>query len=117
MIAKWTRPKVTTTLKGIYSFIECFSPNYGNQTRMATYTNQWYYDYTNTWKEALTITYTKDATGRDNQRRDVIGGVYTDPSVFYLKIDGFFNETGVAGTKYTRQAKGVPPPVDFTKLP
>jgi hypothetical protein len=117
LIAEWTRPKITTTLKGIYSFIECFSPSYGNQTRMATYTNQWYYDYTNTWNEALTITNTKDATGNDNQRRDVIGGVYTDPSVFYLKTGGFFNETGVAGTQYTRQAKGVPPPVDFTTLP
>lgn len=58
---------------------------------MATYTNQWYYDYTNTWKEALTITNTKDATGNANQRRDVIGGLYTDPTAFYLKTGGFFN--------------------------
>lgn len=83
--------KITTTLKGIYSFIECFDPSYGNVTRMATYTNQWYYVYTNTWKEALTITNTKDATGNANQRRDVIGGLYTDPTAFYLKTGGFFN--------------------------
>jgi hypothetical protein len=44
LIAEMTRPKIQTYLTGIYSFLECFDDDSGNQTRMGYYGNQWYYD-------------------------------------------------------------------------
>lgn len=63
LIAEWRRPKISTYLRGIHSFIECFNPLYGNQTKMGVFTNQWYYDNSKTWREALRMRFTKDATG------------------------------------------------------
>lgn len=63
LVAEWRRPKIHTYLKGIHCFIECFNPSYGNQSKMGIYANQWYFDHTKTWKEALKVRYTKDATG------------------------------------------------------
>lgn len=84
---------------------------------MGIYANQWYFDHTKTWKEALKVRYTKDATGNQNKRRDVNGGLYANQTAFYLKTGGFFNETGVVGASFIREAKGIPPLVDFNTLP
>jgi hypothetical protein len=111
-----TRPKVQTYLKGVYSFIECFSPDMGNVTRMGYYGNQWYYDSTSTWKESTSASLGLDDAGRTKIRRDVEGGVY-NRNMYFMRNGGFFNTTSVPGTLYTRIANQVPPNIDFNTLP
>jgi hypothetical protein len=116
LIAQITRPKIQTYLTGIYSFIECFDPDKGNQTRMGYYGNQWYYDSTNTWKESKSVSYAEDDAGNTNIRRDVQGGVY-NRNMFFMKNGGFFNTTSVPGTIYTRVSNKVHPKINFSTLP
>lgn len=116
-MAEFTRPKVKTFLNGLYSFIECFNPDYGNQTRLATYGNQWYYDSSNSWKEVTSMTFTHDATADENLRRDVEGGLYIGKNAFFLKSGGFFNKYTPAYTSFTREANKIHPKVDFAALP
>lgn len=117
LIAQWTRPKIQTYLTGIYSFLENFNPSNGNLTRMGVYGNQWYYDSSNTWRQALSMDYTRDATANDNQRRDANGGVYTGQTSFFLKMGGFFTSKTAQGTPFTRKAKKVAPKINFNALP
>lgn len=116
LIAEMTRPKVKTSLTGIHSFIECFDPDKGNQTRMGYYGNQWYYDSTNTWKESISASLGVDDAFRTKIRRDVEGGVY-NRNMYILKSGGFFNTSSASGTVYTRIAKKIPPNVNFATLP
>lgn len=115
LIAQWTRPKIVTSLTGIYSFIENFDTNYGDKTRKANYGNQWAYDGTKQ-VEITGAYFTVDSTGNDHKRRDFNGGLDLGNSVFFLQNTGFFNETGTPYQSYTRTSTTAPT-IDFTSLP
>lgn len=82
---------------------------------MAYYGNQWIYDASKTWKESVKMQTTVDSTAKNNQRRDVDGGVFNE-SRYFLKNGGFFNTTITQYASFTRTTKGVPPSIDLTAL-
>lgn len=115
LIASFKRPKTNTYLKGLYSFLENFEPETGNQARQAKYGNQWAFDAKKGWVEISKITFTADATARIGYRKDYEGGNSGDG--FYLKNCGFSNETTAIKTTFERPLKNMKPQVDFAKLP
>jgi hypothetical protein len=64
LIASFLRPKIVTYLKGIYSFLENFNPNSGDQERLAFYGNQWVCDQAGVWTEVTEMKLTADNTAR-----------------------------------------------------
>lgn len=63
------------------------------------------------------MSYSRDSTANDNQRRDADGGVYTGQTSFFLKNGGFFNSKTVQGATFTRKAKKIAPKINFDTLP
>ena len=51
LISSLRKPKTSTTLTGMYSFLENFVPNAGCYTRMGEYGNQWVCDVGGKWHE------------------------------------------------------------------
>jgi hypothetical protein len=115
LIASFKRPKTNTYLKNLYSFLENFEPETGNQARQATYRNQWAFDTKKGWTEISKISFSADATARLGYRKDYEGGNSGDG--FYLKNCGFSNETTDIKTTFERPLKNIKPQVDFSKLP
>ncbi len=115
LIASFKRPKTSTYLKGLYSFLENFDPEKGNIKRMAYYGNQWVLDTKGKWSELNNITFTADDTARKNFRKDYGGGV--SGNTFYLKNCGFYNDFTPIDQAFTRQATKQRPVIDFLKLP
>jgi hypothetical protein len=115
LIASFRRPKTTTYLKRLHSFLENFVPNTGYKSRMLYYTNQWVYDTNNQWQEITQATFTADATARKGARVDYFGGA--NGNQFFLKNCGFFNTKLNIGSSLNRTAAGNPPHIDFTSLP
>ena len=115
LIASFKRPKTNSYLNGLYSFLENFIPETGNQTRQAKYRNQWAFDTKKGWVEISKITFTADATARIGYRKDYEGGNSGDS--FYLKNCGFSNEITAIKTTFERPLKSLKPQVDFAKLP
>ncbi len=113
-IATWNRPNTTTYLKGLYSFVEDFDPDYGYLEKKAFFGNQWIRDSQGNWTEVTTASFTTDATGKNKQRLDFAGGVSNNE--FYLQMDGFFNPTTI-NSSLERSSNGNPPSIDFSKLP
>ncbi|TAH18264.1 MAG: DUF3472 domain-containing protein [Cytophagales bacterium] len=114
LIASFKRPKTSTYLTNLYSFLENFIPETGNTERMAYYGNQWAVDKQGKWTELKAITFTADDTARKNFRKDYSGG--TSGNTFYLKNCGFYNDFTVIDKKFTRNAIGKQPLIDFSKL-
>ena len=116
LIASFRRPKTDTHLRGFHSFLESFSPAHGYLGRRAFYGNVWVCDVKNRWHECTRARFTVDPTGGGRHRLDFTGGA--DGKHFFLRNCGFFNETGRAGTVFTRSATGMDrPDVDLTALP
>lgn len=115
LIASFKRPKTNTFLKGLYSFLENFEPETGNQARQAKYGNQWAFDSKKGWVEISKIRFTADATARIGYRKDYEGGNSGDD--FYLKNCGYSNETTAINTPFERPLKSNKPQIDFAKLP
>lgn len=116
LVASFERPKSGNYLKGLHSFLECFSPQTGDQTRRGDYKNQWVIDANGNWYEITTASFSADNTARKNYRKDYAGGV--DDKAFYLKNCGFFNDFTPIATPLQRKPSGKPHPViDFNKLP
>ncbi len=113
LIASWKRPKTSTYLKSLYSFIENFIPETGATTRMAYYGNQWAKPTLGNWTELTKGT----VTGSDERvyRKDYAGGI--DGNNFYLKISGFFSQNTPLNQLYTRPTMATPPNIDFSTLP
>ncbi len=113
VIASWKRPKTSTYLKSLYSFIENFNTETGNIARMALYGNQWVRENGGTtWKELKRAT----LTGSEAVfRKDYAGGI--EGSNYYLKISGHFNQFTELNTTFTRQSLNVPPSIDLSTLP
>jgi hypothetical protein len=115
LIASFKRPKTNTYLRGLYSFLENFIPETGNQERMGYFDNQWVYNSQNGWTEVNQITFTADNTARKGYRVDYDGGVQNGK--FYLRNCGFFNENTTLNQKFTRPKSGAPLKFDFKELP
>jgi hypothetical protein len=115
LIASFKRPQTITYLTHLYSFLENFIPETGDQTRMGFYTNQWIMDGKGQWHELINAFYTADATAKGGYRKDYAGGV--DGDHFFLRNDGFFNDFIKPNQSFTRKATGEKPTIDFTHLP
>lgn len=116
LIASFRRPfPPALHLESLYSFLENFDTDTGDQSRMAYYGNQWVYDTEGNWHEMTTAEFTNDSTGDSGVRLDFDGGA--DGNVFYLRNDGFFSDvTGVQYNNYNRTANGTPPNINFSQL-
>lgn len=112
-IATWRRPHTTSYLKGLYSFLENFQPEYGYRTRRANFNNAAYYD--DQWHSVKHAVFTTDATYNKGQRVDAVGAA--DNSGFFLKIGGFFDDTVLPGTMLENKVAGKLPDIDFSQLP
>ncbi len=115
LIASFRRPKTDTWLKGLYSFLENFNTDTGDQSRKALYGNQWVHDSSNKWTEITKIKFTADATARKESRLDYAGGV--EGNRFFLKNCGFFSEKTTIDLFFDREANGNAPEIDFNNLP
>lgn len=115
LIAKLRRPKTSTYLTGVHSFLENFIPSTGNHARKGEYGNQWVYTTEGTWVELTNAKFTFDATASAGDRLDYAGG--TTGSTFYLKNCGFFSENTSYGVTFSRTPSGTAPEIDFSSLP
>jgi len=116
LIASFERPQSAVYLKGIYSFLENFAPDTGDQSRQAYYKNQWAVDAKGNWHEVTEAIFTADHTARANYRKDYAGG--TDTAGFYLKNCGFFdNYTNIKTVLKGKVTDKQHPEIDFSKLP
>ena len=88
--------KSSTTLTGMYSFLENFVPNAGCYTRMGEYGNQWVRDVGGKWHEMTTARFTQDATANKQVRLNYTGGVRQE-NKFCLKNCGFCPQTPLVG--------------------
>lgn len=115
LIASFKRPKTSTNLKSLHSFLENFMTETGNVSRMGLYNNQWVRTVNGQWLELTEAKFTGDATARKNYRKDYAGGVLN--SQFYLRNCGFFNDFVPLDGTFKRNAANTPPNLNFSSLP
>lgn len=115
LIASFRRPKTTTSLKRLHSFLENFNPEKGDKTRKGIYTNQWIRTNRGEWIALREARFTADATARKEARLDYSGGV--ENSGFFLQNCGFFNDKTVIDSRFTRPESGKAPDIDLQILP
>lgn len=115
LIARFNRPQTNGYFSSLYSFVENFEPDNGDQIRMANFKNQWLGDSKSNWYEVTGATYTGDATAKSNYRKDYAGGMAS--GTFFLKNGGFFNDLVPLNTSFERPANRKPPVIDLTNLP
>ena len=113
LIAQFRRPKTSTYLTRLYSFLENFIPDQGIHERRGLYQNQWVYDHSR-WHELTDVTFTVDNTARKEYRLDYSGGLEQDG--FYLKNCGFSDDKVSMNTTFKRQKSDIPPDIDFSSL-
>lgn len=118
LIASFKRPETVTYLKGLYSFLENFSPNMGNVTRGAYYCNQWVCDTSGKWYPVRSARFTTDHKVQGEERHDYTGN--SSAKGYYLQNAGFFNGNGstIANTFFdNRYSNMQAPEIDFDNLP
>jgi len=115
LIASFRRPKTTTYLKQLHSFLENFIPENGNIPREAVYSNQWVCTSDGKWYELKRARFTADATAKKEARLDYSGGI--ENGGFFLKNCGFFNERTEIDTWLKRPESANKPMIDFSVLP
>jgi len=115
LIASFKRPKTSTHLKSLHSFLENFIPETGNTGRMGLYQNQWVRTTNGQWLELTEAKFTGDATARKNYRKDFAGGVANGS--FYLRNCGFFNDFVPLDGTFKRNAAYKAPDINFSMLP
>lgn len=113
LIAWFRRPKTSTYLTHLYSFLENFIPDQGVFERKGLYRNQWVYDSAG-WHEINKVVFTADNTARKEYRLDYSGGVENDG--FYLKNCGFTNDMVIINSEFERNNLNVKPVIDFDLL-
>jgi hypothetical protein len=114
LIASFRRPKTSTYLKNLHSFLENFIPETGNIERKGNWGNQWVCNSSGKWTELTKAKFTADATARKEARLDYSGGI--ENGRFYLRNCGFFNDNTVINSTFSRPGTGTPPDIDFTLL-
>lgn len=115
LIASFKRPKTSTYLKSLHSFLENFIPETGNTSRMGLYSNQWVRTTAGQWKELTEAKFTGDNTARKNYRKDYAGGLSNGS--FYLRNCGFFNDFVPLDGTFRRDAANRIPTINFSALP
>ncbi len=115
LIASFKRPKTTTYLKSLYSFLENFVPETGNRQREVYFANQWVRGTDTQWRELTTAQFTADNTARKAYRMDYAGGL--SGQRFMLRNGGFFDSYTPINTSFTRPARNQPPAIDVSTLP
>jgi hypothetical protein len=116
LIASFRRPKTDSHLTGFHSFLENFTPEYGNVQRSAHYSNQWVCDIDGGWHEITAAKFTGDNTARGRHRLDYAGGI-TD-NFFFLRNCGFFDDQVSLDQVFQRDSTKVEKPVtNFDELP
>ncbi len=115
LIASFKRPKTTTYLKRLHSFLENFSPDQGNIERRVLFNNQWVRDSKGQWLELNKARFTGDNTAAKGYRMDYSGGV--NKNAFYLRNCGFFSDYTQLNSSYERPLSGKKPVVDLESLP
>lgn len=114
LIASFRRPKTQSYLTNLYSFLENFIPEYGDQTRKVFFDNQWMADVKGNWFEVTKAQFTADATARKGERLDYTGGV--ENGKFFLENCGFFDGETDMRIFFTRAALSKLPNVDLSSL-
>lgn len=114
MIASFRRPATNTWLKHLHSFLENFSPEYGDKERLVLFGNQWIRTHEGKWIELNKARFTADNTARKGYRMDYAGGVKTN--TFYLRNCGFFNDYTSIDTWFERPLTNKQPVVDLDEL-
>jgi hypothetical protein len=114
LIAGFRRPKTTSYLKNLYSFLENFIPETGFITRKGFFSNQWICDKNGTWYELSSAKFTADATARKESRLDYAGGV--ENASFFLKNCGFIDEKTQINKQLVRSESGNRPSIDDSLL-
>lgn len=115
LIASFLRPKTSSYLTGLHSFLENFIPEQGDKTREVLFGNQWACDVNGTWQELTKAVFTYDNTAAKGYRMDYCGGITNN--CFYLKNCGFFNNYTPYKTALERIENKNPPRINFDKLP
>ncbi len=116
LIASFRRPKTNKYLTGFHSFLENFSPEYGNLQRSAQYGNQWVRDTVGEWHEITRARFTGDDTARGRHRVDFAGGFEDDS--FILRHCGFFDDQISLDQVFQRDSAPTSlPEVKFDELP
>ncbi|HCW08784.1 MAG TPA: nematoblast specific protein [Cytophagales bacterium] len=114
LIASLERPKTSTYLTNLYSFLENFTPETGNKSRMALYGNQWVRTLAGRWISLNEAELTADDTANKGFRKDYAGGV--SDNKFFLKNCGFFDESTELNQNYEVPKNIIRPNVDVTKF-
>lgn len=116
LIASWKRPYTNTYLTNFHSFVENFEPENGYLERSATFKNQWIRTQEGTWKPLSTAKFSVDATYKNAQRIDAIGGT-KDGNTFTLQNGGFFNTIVDPGSQFTITPPSTAPNINLSTLP
>jgi hypothetical protein len=116
LIASFRRPKTTTYLTSLYSFLENFTPETGNVQREAEFSNQWIRRRDGQWQELTDAQFTGDNTARKSFRMDYAGGLSSGQR-FFLRNCGFFDTYTPLNTAFKRPARNQPPAVRIDALP
>ncbi len=116
LIASFRRPKTSTHLKRLHSFLENFLPETGNVGRRVYFGNQWVRTTSGQWTALTHATFSADATARKGYRLDYTGGA--EKNSFYLQNCGFFDEYVNIGKQFQRKSiDNQTPGIDFVHLP
>ena len=116
LIASFKRPKTTTYLTSLYSFLENFTPQTGNIQREVEFSNQWVRSKDGQWRELINARFTGDNTATKGFRMDYAGGL-SDDKRFFLRNCGFFDRYTPLQTDFTRPARNQPPDINVAVLP
>jgi hypothetical protein len=114
LIASFRRPKASSYLKSLYSFLENFWTGTGYITRKGLYSNQWICNKEGKWFELTGVKFTADATARKESRLDYSGGI--ENGAFFLRNCGFFDDKTEINSVFSREKTGKQPAIDFKKL-
>ncbi|MCH5600167.1 DUF3472 domain-containing protein [Niabella ginsengisoli] len=114
LIASFRRPKKSTYLTRLHSFLENFNPEQGNIDRKVLFSNQWVKDTKGEWHELTKAKFSADNTARIGYRKDFEGGA--DKKNFYLHAFGFFKQQTPMGKSLERESINTPPAIDFASL-
>lgn len=114
LIASFRRPKVSTYLKRLHSFLENFSPEQGLFERKVLFGNQWVKDSSGKWLELNRARFTYDNTAAKKYRMDYAGGL--QDGQFYLRNCGFFNNYTDLNSIFERPLTGRQPDIPFSQL-
>ncbi len=116
LIASFRRPKTSTHLKRLHSFLENFLPETGAIGRRVYFGNQWVRAVSGDWTPLTRAGFSADATARKGYRLDYAGGVHQDQ--FFLQNCGFLDNYVKIGQEFQRKNIVTREPgIDFSTLP